>query len=432
MTALLALIRKDLLLYLSDRRAWTLNLVMPIVLGAFFGYLFGGSGVANNARITVGLAMQDTSVIGRQIADALRTDAALGVSAVTLEQAQEQVRSGKLDVAIVIPGGFGDAAGTALFSRHKKPELWIYYDPSQAAVLAMVKGILTQHVMQTVTAEMFSGEAGRKLVDDSFRQLEQKAGTDASLASLRDFLGSVKTFRDRQAASAGDGLSADPKAGLSMPYETRDQAMSSGPKYNGYGHSFGGMGVQFILFMGIDIGIGILVARREGIWQRLLAAPITISTVLLARAISGAVIAFCLLCLIFAFAVLVFHVEVAGSLPGFLGITLCFSLMAASFGLLIAAFGKTPEAARGIAVFATLIMVMLGGAWVPSFIFPQWLQKLSLIVPTRWAVDGLDAMTWRGLGMQAALAPMAVLLGFTFGFGMLAFYKFRRDGQHGV
>jgi len=32
---------------------------------------------------------------------------------------------------------------------------------------------------------------------------------------------------------------------------------------------------------------------------------------------------------------------------------------------------------------------MLGGAWVPSFVFPEWLQTLSLFVPTRWAIDGL-------------------------------------------
>ena len=98
--------------------------------------------------------------------------------------------------------------------------------------------------------------------------------------------------------------------------------------------------------------------------------------------------------------------------------------------LLLEVIGCIDRAQQGYP--ALDVVVMLGGAWEPSFIFPQWLQKLSLIVPTRWAVDGRDAMTGRGLGMHAALARMAVLLGFTFGFGMLAFYKFRRDGQHGV
>jgi ABC-2 type transport system permease protein len=100
--------------------------------------------------------------------------------------------------------------------------------------------------------------------------------------------------------------------------------------------------------------------------------------------------------------------------------------MTAGFGLLIAAFGKTPEAARGIAVFATLIMVMLGGAWVPSFIFPAWMQQLTVIVPTRWAVDGFDITTWRGLGMDAAFAPMLIQLLFAAVFATLAIWKFRR------
>ena len=34
-----------------------------------------------------------------------------------------------------------------------------------------------------------------------------------------------------------------------------------------------------------------------------------------------------------------------------------------------------------------------------------------MIVPVRWAVDGLDAMTWRGIGLSGALMPVAVLVG---------------------
>ena len=61
---------------------------------------------------------------------------------------------------------------------------------------------------------------------------------------------------------------------------------------------------------------------------------------------------------------------------------------------------------------------------MPSFIFPVWLQQLSLFVPTRWAIDGLDAMTWCGLPMEAAVMPMVVLLGFTAAFTVLAIARF--------
>jgi len=69
--------------------------------------------------------------------------------------------------------------------------------------------------------------------------------------------------------------------------------------------------------------------------------------------------------------------------------------------------------------------VMLGGAWVPSFLFPEWLQTASFAVPTRWAIDALEAMTWRGQGFTAALLPCAVMLGFSAVFGVVAVWRFR-------
>ena len=57
--------------------------------------------------------------------------------------------------------------------------------------------------------------------------------------------------------------------------------------------------------------------------------------------------------------------------------------------------------------------------------FPAWLQRLTVVVPARWAVDGLDAMTWRGLGLSAALIPTLILLGFAALFAAVALARFR-------
>jgi ABC-2 type transport system permease protein len=62
---------------------------------------------------------------------------------------------------------------------------------------------------------------------------------------------------------------------------------------------------------------------------------------------------------------------------------------------------------------------------VPTIIVPQWLQRLTVVVPTRWAIDGLDAMTWRGLGLASAVVPTLVLLGFSALFGTVAWIRFR-------
>jgi ABC-2 type transport system permease protein len=211
-----------------------------------------------------------------------------------------------------------------------------------------------------------------------------------------------------------------------MPFSTREQEVTSGAgrKYNSYAHAFAGMSVQFILFMGIELGMAVLLMRRQGLWQRLRAAPVSKRLLLGSRILSGTAIALVLLAGIYAAAIAAFGVRIEGSVAGFAAVAVAFAVLTATFGLLIAAVGRTPEATRGIAIVATLLLVMLGGAWVPTFVFPEWLQTATLVVPTRWAIDGLAAMTWRGLPLDAALAPAAVLLGFSALFAWIAVRRF--------
>ena len=154
------------------------------------------------------------------------------------------------------------------------------------------------------------------------------------------------------------------------------------------------------------------------------AAPLSRTLLIGSRVASGTLISLVMILSIYAAAIAFFSVRIEGSILGFVLIALAFAVLTASFGLLIAAIGKTPEAARGIAILATLLLVMLGGAWVPVFIFPEWLQTATLVVPTRWAVDGLEAMTWRGLGLEAAWAPVGVMLAFAAAFTLVAMRRF--------
>ena len=78
---------------------------------------------------------------------------------------------------------------------------------------------------------------------------------------------------------------------------------------------------------------------------------------------------------------------------------------------------------------ATLLMVMLSGARIPSFLFPGWLQNATKLVPARWAMDGLDGMSWRGLGWQEAVLPVAILIAFAMLFGTIAVYRFRWEAE---
>ena len=376
-----ALVRKDLILYFSNRRALVMSILAPIVIAAFFGAIFG-SGMDKPTRIPVAIADRDGSTLSRAVAAAVKADAAFDVKEGDEAAVIALAREGKVRAAIVLPAGFGEQARTALLAGAEKPVVAVHYDPSQATAMTLVRGLLAQHVMKALGESVGSAMAG--------------------------------------------GAGATGASAFGLPFATRsvESTGRTDRPYNGYAHSFAGMGVQFILFMGIEVGVGVLLARRLGLWKRLRAAPLSRSLLLGSHIASGAITAVVLLAIIYAAAIGIFHVRIDGSVTGFVGIAVAFALLTSSFGLLIAAIGKTPEATRGLAIFATLVMVMLGGAWVPSFVFPPWLQTASLIVPTRWAVDGLDAMTWRGLGFDAAIAPIAVLLAFSALFAAIAIWRF--------
>jgi ABC-2 type transport system permease protein len=428
-TAFRALVRRDLRLFFQDKRAVTMSFVAPIAIASFFGYIFGG--VTQNgpaSKIALAVVDGDHSEVSRKVTAALAGDAALEVKSRPLEEAREAVRGGKTTVAAVIPPGFAEGAGKAFFRGGDKPEIQLLYDPSHATEMQVVRGVLMQHVMEVVSSETLSGPGSQRLLDDALRDLEQSRGMNPSdQAALRRMLQSMGDWNQRQQASPR----ARANPGFSMPYTVSEEAVTArqGVKYNSMAHSFAGMCVQFILFMGIDAGMVVLYQRRSGLWKRLQAAPLSRYTIIGSRAASAGIIAMVIMLVVFGFARVVFGVRIEGSFAGFLGVCVAFAIMTATFGLLVAVLGKTPEATRGIAILVTLILVMLGGSWVPAFIFPQWLQKASFAVPTRWAVDGLDAMIWRGSGFDAALGPMGAMLAYAAVFGAIAVWRFRWESE---
>jgi ABC-type multidrug transport system permease subunit len=374
LTPLGAMIAKDLRLFLTDRRALMMAFAAPIVIASFFGAIFSSvHGMAERARLAIYVVDRDRSPIARAIVAAVEDDRNLSVTVTRdHDEAWMAVRRGTAMAAVIIPPGFGEEAGRAFFGAQVRPQLKFLYDPTRGVELAMVRGIVTEHVMRSISRELWAGH-------------------------------------------------------VTLPYEIHEQAVTAGASapYNSYAHAFAGMGVQFLLFAAVDLGIGILLDRQRGVWKRIRSAPLSRALVLGGKAASGAIITLLTLLVSFAFAMLVFKVRIEGSTLGFLSVSVACALMATTFGLLIAAIGGTPAATRGVATFAVLVVVMLGGAWVPTFIFPAWLQKLTMVVPVRWAMDGLDGMTWRGLPLAAAVTPTLVLLGFSLLFGLLALLKFR-------
>ena len=426
-TAFTALVRRDLRLFFQDKRALTMSFAAPIVIGSFFGYLFGNAADRPASKIEVAVVDRDGSAVTRKLIDAMAKDPMIAITPRSYEEAETSVRSGKTTVAAVVPQGFAAAAGRAFFRGDGKPEIQLLYDPSHGAEVGMVRGIFTQHAMEVVSSDAFTGEGSAKMMDEALRDAQSASGMNpADQKALMTMLAGVGQWNQRVRANPA-AASGGARAGFSMPYTVKEEAVTArkGTVYNGMAHAFAGMSVQFILFMGIDAGLIVLMQRRTGVWKRLQASPLSRWTLIASRATSAAIVGMIILSVVFTFARLVWGVKIEGSFPGFVAVCAAFSIMTAAFGLLIAVLGKTPEGARGISILVTLILVMLGGSWVPAFLFPQWLQKIGFLIPTRWAVDGLDGTIWRGFTLTAALQPAGALLVFAALFGAIAVWRFR-------
>ena len=81
LTPLLAMVRKDLRLFLTDRRAVIMSFAAPIVIASFFGAIFSNvHAMADRARMAVYVVDRDGGPIARAIVAALQDDRHLAVT----------------------------------------------------------------------------------------------------------------------------------------------------------------------------------------------------------------------------------------------------------------------------------------------------------------------------------------------------------------
>ncbi len=431
-----ALMRAELRLFFSDRRSVILYLAVPIFIASFIGSLTGGGSGSRQVSMALWIADLDGSALSRGVVSNFVSDVAFRVTVTNDAAVRAQVLAGRVPVGLILPPRFGADAPFGLFDTNRRPNLTLLHDPSRAMEYQVVQGMLIPKVIQSIAENAFSWNGARELANEALRNLERTAALPNDDRSLyRRMLEPVREWVDGQAtretAEAGTTNRPQRPFELPMPFQVTAEAVTARAeaKYNGYAHSFAGIGLQFVLMSMVDLAMGLLRERESGWFKRLRSAPLTRGSVLISKGTAYAVVAVMSLSGCFAFAMAVFGVRIQGSGLGFLLCLVLTSMMSSSLGLMLAAVGKTQGGTRSISIAVILVLVMLGGAWMPTFIFPSWLQTISLFTPTRWAIDAFDAMTWRGLGLEALIGPAAAMLGWTALFSGIALWKFRWESE---
>ena len=100
----------------------------------------------------------------------------------------------------------------------------------------------------------------------------------------------------------------------------------------------------------------------------------------------------------------------------------CTAVCFVGLMMLISTLGKTEESVTGAGMAIIMLMAMFGGAMLPLFIMPAWMQRISDFSPVKWGIFAMEGTIWRTFSAVEMLMPCGILLALGtafFGLGVL-------------
>lgn len=386
------LARKDILLFFMDRKAAALCFAVPILLGLIFGKIFQNSQNIEANRLSIYVVNEDDHPLTRQLVQAMLHSPRMRLTEATLSEAEGALTARRARVAVIIPQGMGQ-------SLSSKSQVWRKGD-TQANEISF-------RILHTPDSVLEGSFAEGLITEIVWKELAGR------------WLGSV--------------LPPGATPSFERPFQLEQQTFPSpNIAFNSFTHSFCGMSLQYLLFWGMDSGLLMLRERHRGVWRRVRSAPVSLPLILAGRVTSTTLIAFLQVLITMGFARVFCGVAINGSIFGFLIMAFAVALMAASTGMLVAAMGQSEARARNLAVVAILGLSMIGGYWLPSFLFPDWVRLSALALPTTWALRGFEGVYWGDGGLLETIQCALVVGGFSLAFLGLAGWWLAIRETHGV
>jgi len=376
------LARKDIRLFFLDRRGALLCFAVPIILASAFGAIFDRPGQAMAVRIPLLVVPGDDSPLTHRVLANLQACDKLRVTPTNRLSALRRLSEQGSGVILILPPDLERLTRLSRAPDEMPPTVELLHHPGSGLEASLVQGLFTQVMLQQAAEVLLK-----------------------PLLPAQTTLSIQQPFAVNRVSVAG----------------------SSAARIDTYSHSFCGMTLQYLLFWGMDSGLLLLRERRQGIWRRLRTAPVALASLLAGKVLATAAIALLQIAVTFGFGWLVFGVTVTGSWIGFVVLALAAALLSAATGLLVAALGGNEGRARSVAILTILVLSMLGGLWLPSFLLPHWVQQLALLAPTSWAVRGFEGVTWQGMGLGGALRCAGMVLAFSTAFLIVALWGLKRS-----
>jgi ABC-2 type transport system permease protein len=399
MKKIIALALKDLRLMPRNRGGMFFTFVWPIIVTVLFGFAFGGGANGEQGRVRIAVVDEDGSDASRAFAKAL--ERSFELTAMNRSDAENAVRRGERTGYIVLTRGFGVASDHMFYGEPKQVEIGV--DPARRAEAGMLEGLLMKHAAEDMQKMFNDPNASARMVDRALGAM-QGAPVDR-VAPVQRFLGELKAFVATPQAQGAPG-----RQGQWQPLKViaKDVARERRGPENAFDITFPQGVIWGLIGCMMSFGISMVKERTHGTLVRLRMAPLTRAQILggkaLACFLSILVVELMLFAIAWGFGVRPASIPML-ALAG-VSAAICF----VGFMMLIAGLGKTEETAAGAGWAILMPFSMFGGAMVPTFVMPQWMQSIGYISPIRWALLALEGGVWRNFSLGEMVMPCAILI----------------------
>jgi ABC-2 type transport system permease protein len=200
---------------------------------------------------------------------------------------------------------------------------------------------------------------------------------------------------------------------LAQPLRVEFDAVNAESDFlpEGFSYSAPTMLVLFVFINAVASGAAIIQTRKLGIYERMLAGPVTTRSIVAGETVVYLSLAIFQSAVIVAIGLFLFNVD-WGDPVGAFALVAMWALVGTGAGMLSGTLFRTPEQAFSIGPPVGIALGMLGGCMWPLEIVPRALQIVGHVVPHGWAVDAWTELLSRGGGVLDIGTELLVLAAF--------------------
>jgi ABC-2 type transport system permease protein len=167
--------------------------------------------------------------------------------------------------------------------------------------------------------------------------------------------------------------------------------------------------VQGALFGSIAAGSDMATDIEHGFFERLVASPVSRTSILVGRVAGAAVLGF-VQALVFFGVTSLFGLNVVSGLPGILLVALVAAVISAGIGALAVAFGLRTGSAEAVQGSFPLLFVLMffSSAFFPRNLMEGWFKTVATYNPISWLIEAARSLVIEGLNARDFFVALAV------------------------